>query len=385
MTQLSFHFKTHKLIKKITEEKAYEHKYKNLDFILYPYAFLLGLKHHDRSIDPSDQMLLLCELFCRKENGNDFLKVQQSVEAFMAEESSFFKKDPKKPLRNGNAFDAALLQKIVAIGTIELKREYKGIKELKAFYRRKLPTSNPPLLFSKIARYINNGRYDERWYEITGKEIAELFSDFEPELIASLLGVTSIRASLPSNVTKFYKVLNQFFENKIYKVLVGSKGKKKEMVSTFNGVLDASLLHLNALKNNGSLLRSGDRKKNGRKIKNFIDAMLTNIMAIVADVWITRAFGCDRLRVFRSRTTSQSPTRAIYDAIEWYLQTLATSVNKEPRGLCAMIWSGIRQESVRGETRYSEALKRRLDHGLFAEQYGKLVPGPKGIGFQEFF
>jgi hypothetical protein len=100
--------------------------------------------------------------------------------------------------------------------------------------------------------------------------------------------------------------------------------------------------------------------------------------AIVDDVWITRAFGCDRKRVFESRVTSQSPSKTIYDATEWYLQTLAGLVGKKARGVCAMIWVGIRQETNKETARYTDPIKNRLNHGLFSGQYGNLKPSKNG-------
>ncbi|MEK7228017.1 MAG: hypothetical protein AAB681_01520, partial [Patescibacteria group bacterium] len=293
-------------------------------------------------------------------------------------ECLLFKKDSTKRLRGGNNMKASELETILVSGALEIQIRHRSISKMKDVFRKKLPKSDPSLLFSKITRYVNNGMMDEFWYEGTGKEIKDLFDGFDPEIIASLLSITSIRATVTSNATKFFKALQQFYENKIYTVLVGNRKNRKKMNSAFRGFLDASLYHLNSLKNGKSMIDPAHRLVNGRKIKNFTDAMLSGVEAIVDDVWITRAFGCDRKRVFRSRTTSQSPTKAIYDATEWYLQTVAHLVGKKGRGLCAMIWSGVRQEKSKSSTRYTEALRKRLDHGLFVGHYGKLMISEKG-------
>ena len=211
-----------------------------------------------------------------------------------------------------------------------------------------------------------------------------LFPEFNAEIIASLLAITSIRATVTSNVTKFFKALDQFHKNETHTVAFGKRSEKKTIESAFKGFLDASLHHLNLLKKGGSLLDPENATKNGRKIKRFTGAMGTDEDAIVDDVWITRAFGCDRKRWFRGRIISQSPTKAIYDATEWYLQTLASLVGKKARGVCAMIWVGIRQETTKQTARYTDPIKRRLEHGLFKEQHGKLVVSRSEKGGIEF-
>jgi hypothetical protein len=385
MKQLSFQLQEKQSSNTTKQQKleTYESLYKNLDFILLPYAFLLGLKYSLRNPPHLISTNIIFELFSKR-NNIDRNDVVQSAIDFFQSEGKLYKKDSRKALRGGNVLGANELMRIIVIGALEIKARHKSIGKLKKVFRKQLPNSEPPLVFAKIARYMNNGHHDENWYEETGKEIVSLFGRFDKELIVSLLSATSIRASLPSNVTKFYKVLNQFFEERVRPVLVGDRKKPKVINSFFSGELDATVHHLNAIKEGSWLSDPENRKKSGRKIKNFADAMLDNIFAIVADVWITRAFGCDRKRTFRSRTTSQSPTQAIYDAIEWYLQTIGELVNKTPRGLCATIWSGIRQEQSRGDTRYTDALKKRLDHGLFSGQYGALIAKRgEGITFEE--
>ncbi len=372
--------KNKKLKKVIQKEHSYDEEFKSLDFILVPYAFLLGLKKNHK-FQPAVENKLLCELFSKKvsEGVIDFINL------FIKKEALWFKKDPSKMSKVNNLLSEEELRRIFISGAFEIKFRHKSISSLRRLFRKKLPNSKPPLVFGKIARYINNGASHEFWYEETGEEIAQLFPEFSPELIKALLAITSIRATLPSNVTKSFKALDQFHRTEQFEVPFGKKGDKKMIKSNFKGFLDAQLHHLNLLKNGQSLTDPKNLLKNGRKIKMFASAMGSVEDAIVDDVWITRAFGCDRKRVFESRITSQSPSKAIYDATEWYLQTISKLVDKKPRGVCAMIWAGIRQETNKETARYTDPIKNRLNHGLFSEQYGNLKPSKKGgIEFELF-
>lgn len=366
----------------IPKDHSYDEEFPNLDFILVPYAFLLGTKIRHSIPETDKRNKILSELFCLS------VKTQplaiNDILLFLQKESLWFKKDITKMSSRGNLLTAGELKEIFISGAIEIKLRHKSISETKRKFRKRLPKSEPPLVFGKVARYLNNGASHEFWYEETGKEISELFPKFDPALIKAILAITSIRATLPSNVTKAFKALDQFHRNDIHDVPLGKKGDKKIAKSAFIGFLDAQLLHLNLLKKGESLTNPNNLLKNGRKIKMFASAMGDVEDAIVDDVWITRAFGCDRKREFESRITSQSPSKAIYDATEWYLQTLAYLTGKKPRGVCAMIWAGIRQETNKATARYTDPIKNRLNHGLFNDHYGNLKPSKDGgIEFEE--
>lgn len=365
-----------KLKKVIPKDHSYEEDFPDLDFILAPYAFLLGIKHPFYKMPASKEKELLYQLFCK--NKKNISSVLEHVNEFFSKESLWFKEDPTKMSTRVNLFTEEDLKNFFVLGALEIRHRHGSIRAFKNKFRKKLPASKPPLVFGKVARYLNNGAPHEFWYEETGKEIEELFPEFDPELIKALLAITSIRASLPSNVTKSFKALDQYHRDELYDVFLGKKGDKKVAKSAFKGFLDAQLHHLNLLKKGESLTNPKNLLKNGRKIKMFASAMGSVEDAIVDDVWITRAFGCDRKRIFESRTTSQSPTKAIYDATEWYLQTLAGLIGKKPRGLCAMIWAGIRQETNKETARYTDPIKNRLNHGLFYGQYGNLKPSKNG-------
>lgn len=371
--------------KAIPKDHHYEEEFPELDFIVMPYAFLLGIKR-EHKVSLLKRKRLLRELFCKNPK-QDLVETLVVTNIFIKKECVWFKKDPSKAPKGDNMLSCDELEEILASGVVEMKLRHKSILKVKSSFRAGLPESKPPLMFGKITRYINNGYNHEFWYEETGKEIAKLFPGFDPDLIASLLASTSIRADLPSNVTKSFTALNQFFKNKTHVVPFGKRSEGKTKETYFPGHLDASMHHLDLLKSGVPLTYSSEGTKNGRKIKNFKDAMVSiNVHAIVNDMWIARAFGCDRKRIFRGRIISQAPTKAIYDATEWYLQTLASLVKKKARGVCAMIWVGIRQETTKGTVKYTDPIKERLNHGLFEGQYGNLKVSEKkdgGIEFEE--
>ncbi|HRH25088.1 MAG TPA: hypothetical protein PLQ20_01990 [Candidatus Paceibacterota bacterium] len=371
--------------KKIPKDHHYEEEFPDLDFILMPYAFILGIKN-PKDINSGKRKAFLKELFSKNQKKH-YLKLSESIDSFIKKESIWFKKDSQKALKGSNILSSYDLEKILASGVAEIKLRHKSLFRVKDNFRTNLPKSEPPLMFGKIARYLNNGANSEFWYEETGKEIAQLFPGFDSDLIASLLASTSIRADLPSNITKSFKALDQFFKNEVYVVPFGKRADGKTKETYFPGHLDASMHHLDLLKKGVPLTYSSEEgTKNGRKIKNFKDAMMSvNVHAIVDDIWLCRAFGCDRKRILgNGRIATQSPTDAIYDATEWYLQTLASLVAKKARGLCAMIWVGKRQETTKGEVKYTDLIKKRLDHGLFEGQYGNLRASEKEGGGIEF-
>ncbi len=371
--------------KLIPKDHHYDEEFPELDFIIMPYAFLLGIKRGHK-VSLIKRKKLLRELFCKNQK-QDFVEASVDIDVFLKKECVWFKKDPSKALKGENVFSTEDLGEILASGVVEIKRRHKNLFRVKDDFRTNLPKSEPPLMFGKIARYLNNGANSEFWYEETGKEIIELFPGFDPDLIASLLASTSIRADLPSNVTKSFTALNQFFKDEVHVVPFGKRSDGKTKETYFPGHLDATMHHLDLIKKGVQLTYSDEGTKNGRKIKNFKDAMVsTNVHAIVDDMWICRAFGCDRKRIVKGRIVSQSPSKAIYDATEWYLQTLASLVKKKARGVCAMIWVGIRQETTKGTVKYTDPIKNRLNHGLFEGQYGNLKISEKkdgGIEFEE--
>lgn len=174
------------------------------------------------------------------------------------------------------------------------------------------------LLTENIPMYASLGSNQKTWYQDTYLEIKQMFPG-DHDLVVDMLAATSIRASISSNVTQFYKAYRQFKSGK-----------------PFNGFLDATVNNLyNAV--NGKEL-------SGRKIKNFSKAIKGDPNSIVCDIWICRALDVDRkyIRKGYSKPLSGGPTDKIYDSVESFFRTEAINYNCEPRELQAMVWAGIR-------------------------------------------
>lgn len=356
----------------------------NLEFIAVPHALLLGSQSRPEELPTLSweiKLRLVKQLLWPlKKYSHD--SIEQQIHAYLQSESQWLRKDYTKRLRAFNRMSEDEFIDLLAYGAFELSRRATSVRSFKRSLRKQLPESSDKLMFSRLGRYILNGRVDEHWYRDLTKEITELFPEFDQKLIASLLSITSIRSSLPTNIAKFFKVLHQFFEEKNYTVETGKKGQKISKESMFKDVLDASLANLDLLKKGEPLIDSD--KKNAPKIRRFAGAMVGVTEAVVVDIWIMRSFGCDNKRLYNDNFVSTSPTRSLYDAIEWYFQALGEYVNKEPRGVCSMAWSGIRSETNSATTRYSDILRGRLGHGIFEEQYGRLIAVlKKGIKFEE--
>lgn len=358
----------------------YEEDFPQIDFILFPYIYLLGKKSVGQEFH-MDEKQMINRLFSKNHKED----IHEQFKLFLQKETPLFKKNSQMKTLVGNTFSYDELYGLVIKGIREFIIIHKKPNSVRKKFRSQLPASTPALHFSLIARFINNGYHDEFWYEKIATEIERLFPHFEPKLIKSLLSITSIKANLPSNIKKFFKVLHLFYLEKKVPVRIGQKGKEEIIETFFPGLLWAQMKHLQSLKDGVPLIASSQKNKRGRKIKNFADAMDGDAVSIIADVWITRAFDCDVKRFFGGKWISTSPSKAVYDAIEWYLQTIGELANKDPCGVCAMIWSGIRSEKTKQDTEYTYFLKMRLSHGLFHDQFGDLMVMEvgRGIGFQE--
>jgi hypothetical protein len=191
-----------------------------------------------------------------------------------------------------------------------------------------------------IPLYASLGASEKNWYRDTNREICNIFPFESPALIIDMLAATSIRASVSSNVTQFFKAYNQHRASR-----------------PFVGFLDAVKINLERAVKGQPLT--------GRKIRNFSEAMKGNPEAVVCDIWICRALGVDRkyIREGYSVPLSGGPTDKIYTAVENYFRQAAREKGLEPRGLCAMVWAGIRiHERAEGiGTRYTNFLLKRTN------------------------
>jgi hypothetical protein len=58
--------------KTVPKDHHYEEEFTNLDFILVPYAYLLGIKANHKSSNKNEEKFLL-DLFCKNNQTKDYL------------------------------------------------------------------------------------------------------------------------------------------------------------------------------------------------------------------------------------------------------------------------------------------------------------------------
>jgi hypothetical protein len=347
-----------------------EKEYEGFDFIAWPFVVLSGLlvqtdNLYFPTVAPIEKSL--AELF-----GVSFSKKNRElIEKFIEKESRRFKHNPK--VRRGHrAMTEKDFTQAIQRGLEYCLRLGMTPKKLRTTLRSHEPrTGGLPLKYSTIGRLVWNGHQDSNWYEETRETLVRVFPGYDIGLLCDLFATTSIRASLESNVTKFFKALRQYHEKQVHVSWIGIKGNKRKFESIFHGFLDATLVNLEKIAQGK---RPGHPSQSGRKIYNFSEAMNGNKRAIVADIWIMRAFEIDLLRSFLGKDVSRSPDMHTYNTVEWYLQTLGDFLQREPRGVCSAIWCAMRWEegSTSNTTRYDEFVKFRMNHGLFGKIYGKL-------------
>lgn len=391
--QVSLHFKN---LKKMQEPKKsskanpifykrefgsyeLEKDYKDFDFIAWPFVILSGLfsKHEvtglwvSRSLEKD-----IAAMFGVAPNKKNIV----SISNFLEREYKRFKKNPE--IRRGHhSLSLEVFKDKIRQGIEFCFLNGVSPENLRKSLRTKIPRSGVPLQFSTIGRLIWNGHTDSDWYDETRETFVKSFPNHNIQLICDLFAATSIRASLESNVTKFFKAFHQLHENKTQTSYIGERGNKKPFESVFHGFLDSTLINLQKIADGK---RPGNPEKSGRKIYNFSEALNGNTRAIVADIWVIRAFDVDLLYSWNTKgNVSRSPDTNTYNAIEYYLQTLGDFLGREPRGVCASIWCAIRWEEghTSNTTRYDHFVKYRLDHGLFEDQYGLI--SSDGLRFLE--
>lgn len=192
-----------------------------------------------------------------------------------------------------------------------------------------------------IGRYLVIGSKDRHWYRDTEQLFAQIYGRDQLQLVTQLFAATSIKTSLRGNVKLFRKALKEIEEDR-----------------PFSNYLPVIRFQLDRI-------RRGETLK-ARKIRNFAAAMSGDKNAVVVDRWIMRAFGYDG---------DLAPTDKQYDEIESWIQGYAEMTDREPREVCAMIWSGIRKDRT---TRYDDVLRQQLIP-LFNEKDFGFYPGSVNI------
>jgi hypothetical protein len=215
----------------------------------------------------------------------------------------------------------------------------KSIAQIREEFTNDIKRFNVPLLFSKTARYLWNGRTDQFWYPRANEELTRLLPEVEPKILFNILAGTSMNTTLQSNIKIFFRALAQYKHGT--KATVKIPGMNQVVETQFKGIFSGAIYQLWHFFEYGRLT--------GRKISNFADALYGNALAVVVDIWMMRIFGVDRK--YRARTLEQksrSPTKGMYDAIEYYVRLISPILDLEPRQFQAMTWGGVRTEETGG-------------------------------------
>ncbi|MEI8224183.1 MAG: hypothetical protein WCG20_03620 [bacterium] len=261
-------------------------------------------------------------------------------------------------------------------GCILVKQLFPGMTlvQIRDQFTAELLPFNKEIHFSKIGRYLLNGRPDQLWYRATYAELCALLPMIDPQVLFHLMAGTSMNAQLQSNIKLFFKALAQYYGKG--KVLTYNSAVAKEINTQFSGFLPAAIYQLDHFVEHGKL--------RGRKISNFAQAMLHDLDAVVVDIWIMRAFGADRKYVFRNQAEkSRSPEKRLYDVIEYYIQRMARVIRLEPREFCSMIWGGVRIEETGtgNKTRYTPFIGKYLHFNDMFLHPNEIYFGEDGIHF----
>ena len=174
--------------------------------------------------------------------------------------------------------------------------------------RAKLPNTN------KLLKLMKAGAADHTWYDKTGDEIRKQFGE-DAELFLYFISATSNNATIPSNTTQ---ALKAYWQHKSGQPFEGFMGAVK-----------------------GNLERAVNGELRGRKVDNFVKALLGDENAVVVDIWMMRAFG------FKG----DSPTDNQYDFIENVVKQLAAEHKQTPRQVQASIWFAVKNKAEAGKNR----------------------------------
>lgn len=204
--------------------------------------------------------------------------------------------------------------------------------------------------FNKILQYAERGSNDKLWYAQTKATIQQALPWEDINIVIDLIAATSIHSTLKSNVSQFFKALHQLRNN-----------------LPFTGYMPNVIHQLE--------LARDEQPLSGRKVNAFAKAIKGDPEAVVVDIWILRAF----IQESRERGR-ETPSRKEYDFIESWFRTEAAKWNLEPRQMCSMVWSGIRNEQgyFRETTRYCDVIKSKITPGLFVNGEGAIYY-PSGI------
>lgn len=172
---------------------------------------------------------------------------------------------------------------------------------------------------SNINTYLANGQEFKDWYDQEANRLVNLLPEFSGLPVLKVFAITSILSSIESNVHQAIKALMQW-----------RRGEE------FNGFLPAQIKFLNLVKEGKEIP--------GRKVRNFIEALEGNPLAVVVDLWMVRAFNMQKIRTLSTgRTWEYSPSKSEYNQIADFVRGHAPEINVEPRQYQSILWCGIRK------------------------------------------
>lgn len=188
-----------------------------------------------------------------------------------------------------------------------------------------------------IPKYVEQGKDNKNWYAECEHILINFFGD-KYKLAAEILAATSINTSLTSNVKLFSKAWVQIHEDLPFTGYLPNIQKQLQQIKAGTGIT-------------------------GQKIQAFRNAMTGDENAIVADIWIARAFKVHKT-YFRSgdgRERSAGISKGHFDAITRFYRSEAPYYGLQPREMCSMTWAGIRRETFpREKTHYRDYLAKHF-------------------------
>ncbi len=162
------------------------------------------------------------------------------------------------------------------------------------------------------------------WYDAVREDLHYVFGD-DTNLFIGFLAATSPNNAVAGNVTQALKAYGMY-----------KSGQKFEDAEKGRGFLPAHVTNLNRFLQDGTV--------NGRKVNNFLQAMLGKEDAVTVDRWMGRAFGLP----ISSGEGADEKSRTIkddeYTFIEDVIRDTAKELKMTPRQVQAAIWAGARDD-----------------------------------------
>jgi len=325
--------------------RSYEKKYSALNFFLMPILAFRGRKRYKKYLHKKLTSIDLMEPFFSVE---DFKK---QYEEFLNHEARLIKKDPFKHLNRHNCLTAEELNAMILAGIDYFEKRNIPIARIADELFDKFRNEKETISSAQITRYIFNGIPDINWYKEENEKIKQLLPNYDCELFLDLLAVTSPRSKINSNVVMAFKAYRELGNGANFKGFLKSVKKKL-----------------------GQIHRGEEVASKSEKTLNFMAALKGKKNAVPVDVWLVRAFDCERRYIFEGKENVFSPTPKITKAITDYIRYASRMAGLEPRQMSSLIWRGIRNEHPRlnrgsMNTRYSFYIAHYLDRtrSLFDE------------------